>query len=45
VLVEMGMMSNARDEAELRKAEHRRLVAQAMRRAVDGYFSAAGRMA
>ena len=40
VLVEMGFMSNLRDEAALRQAEHRRLVAQAMRRAIDGYFVA-----
>ena len=39
VLVEMGFMSNARDEAALRQAEHRRRVAQAMRRAIDGYFA------
>ncbi len=38
VLVEMGFMSNPRDEAALRQAAHRRLVAQAMRRAVDLYF-------
>jgi N-acetylmuramoyl-L-alanine amidase len=38
VLVEMGFMSNRRDEAALRQADHRRLVAQAMRRAVDLYF-------
>ncbi len=45
VLVEMGFMSNARDEAALRKADHRRLVAKAMHRAVDAYFTGAGRMA
>ncbi|HVY17677.1 MAG TPA: N-acetylmuramoyl-L-alanine amidase [Rhodopila sp.] len=38
VLVEMGFMSNRRDEAALRTPAHRRLVAQAMRRAVDMYF-------
>ena len=38
VLVEMGFMSNRRDEAALRKAGHRHLVALAMRRAVDLYF-------
>lgn len=38
VLVEMGFMSNPRDEAALRRPDHRRLVAQAMRRAVDAYF-------
>jgi N-acetylmuramoyl-L-alanine amidase len=40
VLVEMGFMSNARDEAELRKASHRTRVAGAMARAVDAYFIA-----
>ncbi len=44
VLVEMGFMSNARDEAALRKPEHRKLVAEAMKRAVDGWFLATGRM-
>ena len=39
VLVEMGFMSNPRDEAALRRPDHRRLVAEAMRRAVDGYFA------
>lgn len=43
VLVEMGFMSNAKDEAALRKPEHRRLVASAMKRAIDGYFAAATR--
>jgi N-acetylmuramoyl-L-alanine amidase len=45
VLVEMGFMSNPRDEAALRRADHRRLVAEAMRRAVDAYFAGAARMA
>ena len=40
VLVEMGFMSNPRDEAELRKASHRACVATAMSRAVDAYFLA-----
>ena len=40
VLVEMGFMSNPRDEAELRKASHRSRVAGAMARAVDAYFLA-----
>jgi N-acetylmuramoyl-L-alanine amidase len=44
VLVEMGFMSNARDEAELRRADHRARVAEAMRRAVDAYFAAAAHM-
>jgi N-acetylmuramoyl-L-alanine amidase len=39
VLVEMGFMSNPRDEAALRKASHRLVVAKAMRRAVDLYFN------
>jgi N-acetylmuramoyl-L-alanine amidase len=45
VLVEMGFMSNPRDEAALRRSDHRRLVAQAMHRAVDAYFSGIGPMA
>jgi N-acetylmuramoyl-L-alanine amidase len=40
VLVEMGFMSNPRDEAALRQARHRMMVAQAMQRAVDAYFVA-----
>ena len=40
VLVEMGFMSNARDEAALRQGNHRSVVAAAMKRAVDGYFAA-----
>lgn len=45
VLVEMGFMSNVRDEAALRKPDHRKLVAEAMKRAVDGWFVATGRLA
>jgi N-acetylmuramoyl-L-alanine amidase len=45
VLVEMGFMSNRSDEAELRRPEHRVRIAAAMKRAVDGYFAAAARMA
>jgi N-acetylmuramoyl-L-alanine amidase len=45
VLVEMGFMSNPRDEAALRQPEHRKLVAQAMQRAVDAFFAGTGRMA
>jgi N-acetylmuramoyl-L-alanine amidase len=45
VLVEMGFMSNPRDEAALRKAEHRRLIAAAMKRAVDAWFAATHSMA
>lgn len=43
VLVEMGFMSNPRDEAALRQADHRKLVARAMHRAVDAYFAGLGR--
>lgn len=43
VLVEMGFMSNPRDEAELRRPEHRMRVAAAMKRAVDAYFALADR--
>ncbi len=42
VLVEMGFMSNKQDEAALRQAAHRTLVATAMRRAIDAYFAQAG---
>jgi N-acetylmuramoyl-L-alanine amidase len=45
VLVEMGFMSNPRDEAALRQDAHRRLVAQAMQRAVDAYFAGRARTA
>jgi N-acetylmuramoyl-L-alanine amidase len=45
VLVEMGFMSNPRDEAALRQPAHRKLVAQAMHRAVDAFFAGAGRTA
>jgi N-acetylmuramoyl-L-alanine amidase len=45
VLVEMGFMSNPADEAELRRPQHRARVADAMKRAVDAYFLAAGHMA
>lgn len=40
VLVEMGFMSNPTDEAALRRTDHRTRVAAALRRAVDGYFTA-----
>ena len=43
VLVEMGFMSNPRDEAALRRHDHRKLVAEAMKHAVDGWFLATGR--
>ncbi len=42
VLVEMGFMSNAQDEAALRRPEHRALVAAAMKRAVDAFFDGPG---
>ncbi len=45
VLVEMGFMSNPRDEAELRRASHRIRVAAAMKRAVDAYFAATAHVA
>jgi N-acetylmuramoyl-L-alanine amidase len=45
VLVEMGFMSNPRDEAALRQDAHRKLVAQAMQRAVDAYFAGRARTA
>jgi N-acetylmuramoyl-L-alanine amidase len=45
VLVEMGFMSNAADEAELRRPQHRVRVAEAMKRAVDAYFLATSQMA
>ncbi len=41
VLVEMGFMSNPRDESFLRQPAHRLKVAAAMKRAVDAYFQAA----
>ncbi len=39
VLVEMGFMSNAEDEAALRLAEHRAKIAGALRRAVEAFLS------
>jgi N-acetylmuramoyl-L-alanine amidase len=45
VLVEMGFMSNPRDEAALRRPEHRVKVASAMKQAVEAYFAATGHMA
>ncbi len=41
VLVEMGFMSNPRDEAGLRQSAHRARVAAAMTRAVAAYFAGA----
>jgi N-acetylmuramoyl-L-alanine amidase len=45
VLVEMGFMSNPHDEAELRQASHRQVVAIAMKRAVDAFFTARSHVA
>jgi N-acetylmuramoyl-L-alanine amidase len=47
VLVEMGFMSNPRDEAALRQASHRARVAAAMTSAISAYFAGVqvGRMA
>lgn len=42
VLVEMGFMSNRLDEAALRQAGHRAMVAGAMCHAVNLYFASAG---
>lgn len=42
VLVEMGFMSNRLDEAALRQAGHRAMVAGAMCNAVNRYFASAG---
>ena len=38
ILVEMGFMSNALDEAALRRTEHRAVVAAAMKQAVEAFF-------
>ncbi|GAC1484868.1 MAG: hypothetical protein NVS2B11_10610 [Acetobacteraceae bacterium] len=43
VLVEMGFMSNFRDEAALRRAEYRAHVAGALRRAIETYLANNGR--
>jgi N-acetylmuramoyl-L-alanine amidase len=45
VLVEMGFMSNPADEAELRRPQHRAMVAEAMKRAVEAYFTATAHVA
>ena len=42
VLVEMGFMSNAQDEAALRRPDHRARVAGAMKRAIDVFFQSPG---
>jgi N-acetylmuramoyl-L-alanine amidase len=38
-------MSNPHDEAALRQPDHRKLVAQAMHRAVDAFFAGTGGVA
>ena len=40
VLIEMGFLSNADDEAALNDPAHRALIARAMTRAVDAWFTA-----
>jgi N-acetylmuramoyl-L-alanine amidase len=40
VLIEMGFLSNAEDEAALNDPDHRALIARAMTRAVDAWFAA-----
>lgn len=42
VLVEMGFMSNPKDEAALRRPEHRVLVATALQRAIEGFLAGNG---
>lgn len=42
VLVEMGFLSNRQDELLLRRPEHRRLVAAAMARSIEGWFGEVG---
>lgn len=42
VLIEMGFMSNPKDEAALRTAPHRAQVAAAVRGAIEGYLGSAG---
>jgi N-acetylmuramoyl-L-alanine amidase len=44
VLVEMGFMSNPHDEAALRQAGHRAMVAKAIHRAIDGFFASNGQL-
>jgi N-acetylmuramoyl-L-alanine amidase len=38
VLLEMGFMSNRKDEAQLRQTEHRRVIVEAIKDAIDDYF-------
>lgn len=42
VLVEMGFMSNYKDEAALRDASHRAKIAAALRRAIETYLASSG---
>lgn len=42
ILVEMGFMSNRNDEAALRTAAYRSLVASSMRQAIDRHFAVGG---
>lgn len=42
ILVEMGFMSNRNDEAALRTASYRSLVASSMRQAIDRHFAVGG---
>jgi N-acetylmuramoyl-L-alanine amidase len=44
VLVEMGFMSNQRDEAALRQSGHRATVVAALHNAIDGYFASANHL-
>ena len=43
VLVEMGFMSNSKDEAALRRPDHRARVAAALGRAVEGFLAGSDR--
>jgi N-acetylmuramoyl-L-alanine amidase len=45
VLLEMGFLTNRRDEAALRKPQHRAGMARAIREAVDAYFEHLGKRA
>ena len=45
VLVEMGFMSNPRDEAALRRPDHRTVIAAALRRAIEGFLDSRGPVA
>ncbi len=45
VLVEMGFMSNRHDEAALRQAGHRAMVATAIHHAIDSFFASDGQQA